>query len=153
MADPFQSPETAASGEDEVDPALAVPGLLVKIAALVQGVTGIFVAMSGVQLVAFFHLDTWVQFLALMLVLVGGTTAVLAAFTGQGRDWAAGLSVLLMGLQVLLAVGWCLYALYIGLLSVLAIMGAALTLLAAPLALAAVPGAMKASAARRQLYR
>jgi hypothetical protein len=153
LSNPFQAPDAGDAGEELLDPALAVPGLLVRVAAVVQGLAGLFVAVSGVQMIALFYLDTWIQLLAVTLIVVGGSTAVLSGFSGQGRDWAAGLSLLLMGGQLLLAIGWCLYALYIGLLSLLAILGAGLTVLAAPLALAAVPGATRASAARRQLYR
>lgn len=148
----FDAPESGPGGTADVDPADAVPGWTVRLGALAFAVAGAFVAGSGFQLWVFFFMTWPVKIVATLLCLVGATAVVLAAFLAQGRAWAAWLGGVVAGTQVLLALGWVIYAFMSGLISAMAILGALFSMLAVLMVLIAIPGAVKASAARKALY-
>lgn len=150
--DAFEAPEIAPGGAAEVDPADAVPGILVRIGGIALIMAGAMTIVSGAQLFAFFTLYSWVKAVPIVLGLVGAAAVGSGGYLFQGRGWAAWLSLAVGALQALVVVAWTLYALLATLFSPLFLLAAASSSLAAVLALVALPGALKADAARQALY-
>lgn len=148
----FAAPRAEESVELELDPAAAVPGLIVKLGAVALGVAAFFTVAAGLQLFTFFYL-TWAQTAVGVLQVVGGGVAgLLAPFVLKGRSWAAVLGTLSAGGLVLLCVPWSLYTLFSGLFSPLLLLGTGFICLSAALMPFTIVPAIRATAARKALY-
>ncbi|MCA9567240.1 MAG: hypothetical protein KC656_05335 [Myxococcales bacterium] len=137
--------------EEDVDPGAADPGILPKIAGVLQVVAGATAFTQGVQLLTMFIFYDWKWVLPYALVPLGLLQMAFGGWTSLGRDWGAIGGVGVTWFLALFAVVFTGWSLLHGVI-VLALAWTALAGLAALVAPFAVPPSLAASRARRALY-
>lgn len=147
MTDPFDSP----AAPD--DPPVIGPGPLLLIAAIVLGAAGLVGAAYGLQLLVFIRWSAFIWLLPVGFVLIGLGQVVAAAFVSRGSVVASGAGVALTLLQLLLALGWTVYSVWLTLFSPLGLCWLFTLVLPAVLVPIALPRALRISQARRALYK
>lgn len=150
--DDFAPPEHDGTGVDDVDLDEAPrPAVLVYLAAGFGVVSGLLGLFYGVQLLVFIRWYTAAGYgpYAIMAVSVG--VIVSGALALRLRPAAAFAFAGLAGLQLLLAIGWTVYVLFIPLLTALGIFWPLACLPTLALAPFAIPPALQAASFRRRL--
>lgn len=95
----------------DADIQAAEPSILVKLAAAVQGVSGLFVALSGLQLLDVTWRASWANYVPPFLCVIGVTAIFFAAMQYRARGWAAFASAALGVITALTMLGWLFYTL------------------------------------------
>lgn len=108
--------ETARSPSDddrvtEADIRLAETPFVVKLAAVVQGVTGLLVALSGLQVSDLVYRIEWASYVPYAQIALGVTQIGFAAMQLRSRRFAGVGSVVLGGVVAIVMIGWLLYML------------------------------------------
>lgn len=130
--------------------AAAAPTALVKIAAVAMGLSGVLVALSGLQVAGGFFAYVWLEALAYALLGLGVAQVVLAALVYRARAWAAYLGAANGVLMALAITGWFIATLG-SFFSCLVVIAIPVSGLAALLAVAAVFPVRRAAEARQRL--
>ena len=130
----------------------ADPPPLVKFAASLQGVTGLLVALLGLQMwsASIHGRAAWVEYVPFWLMLLGVAGLAMASAQFRARRWAAIGSAALASLTALSMVAWFLYVGF-SVISCFMLVGVPLSCLSALLSLAAIGGVLSTAAARQRL--
>ncbi|MBX3274912.1 MAG: hypothetical protein KF729_31905 [Sandaracinaceae bacterium] len=134
----------------DADLRAAEPSAIVKLAAAVQGVTGLLVALTGLQVIDVTWRADWANWVPRLLIVLGVGAIGLAAMQYRARRWAAfasGANGIVVALAVL---GWLFYTLT-SVLSCLMYFTVPLSALSALLSLLAIGPILKTAAARQRL--
>ncbi len=135
----------------DADVKAAQPSVLVKLAAAVQAMTGLFVGLTGLQITGLrFYEYPFLSALPYVLMLSGAALLGVASFVYRARTWAAIAACVLAPSLTLILGGWMLYSFgaVFSCLLLMAVPGAALSSLLAFVSLGSV---RTAAAARRRL--
>ncbi|MEC7524697.1 MAG: hypothetical protein VYE22_32760 [Myxococcota bacterium] len=134
----------------DADLKAAEPSMIVKMACVAQGLTGLVVALSGVQLLGLRSVHSVVEMVPWFLIASGVAQIAVAAQVFRARPWAAYVGAGHGGVVALAMVGWLFYA-FPNILSCMQMIGTPLSVLSAILAVVAVPGVLHTAAARQRL--
>lgn len=95
----------------DADIQAAEPPILVKLAAAVHALTGLFVGLTGLQLLGARFVATWANFVPPFLLAIGLAAIVFAAMQYRARGWAAIASGVLSVITAITMLGWLFYTL------------------------------------------
>lgn len=134
----------------DADIASAEPPILVKLAAAVQALAGLFVALSGFQVLDVTWRAEWANFVPPFLVVMGLSSIGLGAMQYRARTWAAFASAIVAGLVALAMLGWLFYT-FTSVVSCIQYLAVPLSGLSAILALVAIGPIRRTAEARQRL--
>lgn len=127
------------------------PTLVVKLAAAVQALTGVFVGLSGLQLVGIvFYRHPILNALPWTLMISGVALIVIAARVFRARAWAAIAGVVIAPALALLLGFWAIYS-FGDVFSCVLMLAIPLTLIATGLGALAIGPVRRATEARERL--
>lgn len=133
------APEIAVA---DADVSAAQPHLIVKLSAAAYALAGVFVALSGLQLVGLRFYDSLLAPLPYVLMLGGVSLLYLATRVYRARTWAAITALVLAPALLVILVGWVAY-------SITAVFSCMVLLAFSLLGLSAVLGGVALSWVRR----
>lgn len=134
----------------DADIQAAEPPIVVKLAAAVHGMAGLFVGLVGLQLLGVTFRAGWANFVPPFLCVLGLTGIFLAAMQYRARGWAGIGSAILGVVAAVTMLGWLFYTLT-SVLSCIVYVAVPLSGLAAILNLIAVGPILKTAQARQRL--
>jgi hypothetical protein len=135
---------------NEADLKLAEPIALVKVASALQGVTGVFIALTGVQMWGVYGYGdlAWIEYVPYFLMVIGTLQLAVATMVYRARAWAA-LAGAILGLFAALVMGaWDVLCVVESMFSCIGLLAFPLAGLSAILAFLAI-GPVRATAAAR----
>ncbi len=147
---PVRTDPDAAERKINADIKAAEAPTPVKLAASVQGLSGVLAGLTGLQLVGARWAAEWVGAVPYALMGLGLASLAMAVSQYRARAWAGPGSVLLSGVVALTVIGWVLYTLT-SVMSCMAYMSVPLSMLSAVLSLVALRGVRETAAARQRL--
>ena len=139
--------------DGELDLMVAAPPLIGRIAGGLLGVGGLLMIGSAVQMLLFFDLRTLQLVVVVLLLLLAVATAWTGPFLVKGRAWASVIGSGLCGVTALVGTGWWIYTLLHVVFSPLLLLTVGLLWLTLPVLPFAIGPTLRASRARRALYR
>ncbi len=95
----------------DTDIQLVEPPILVKLASIAQAMTGVFVGLTGLQLVGTHWRAAWANYASYGLLFLGAATIGMAAMQYRARGWSAIGSMVLGVVTALSMLGWFFYVL------------------------------------------
>lgn len=129
----------------------AEPPGVVKIAAAVQALAGLFVGLCGLQVVTgVVWAHAWMGAIPYVLLLIGGGAIFMAANQYRARAWAGVGSAVYDAVLALVATGWGMFS-FTGMFSCMTVVAVPLALLSGLLSLLAMKGVKDTADARRRL--
>lgn len=135
----------------DADLKAAEPSMIVKMACVAQGLTGLVVALSGVQLFGVRSFEyAFVRMVPYFFLVSGVVQIAVAAQVFRARPWAAYFGAAHGAVVALGMVGWLLFTLG-DLMSCMQYVGTPLSVLSAILAVVAIGGVRHTAAARQRL--
>ncbi|GAB5545308.1 MAG: hypothetical protein SangKO_050680 [Sandaracinaceae bacterium] len=135
----------------DADLKAAEPSMIVKMACIAQGLTGLVVALSGVQLFGVrSHEYAFVKMVPWFLLVSGVVQIAVAAQVFRARPWAAYFGAGHGAIVALSMVGWFFFS-FPDILSCMQLIGTPLSVLSAILAAVAIGGVRHTAAARQRL--
>lgn len=149
MTDPFAPPASPTEADDTPPRA----GAVVIAAAIALMIAGMLAAAYALQLLMFIR---WYGPAWIVPVLFGGlglAQVVVAALVVRGAAVPTGIGAVTGLLQLLLALGWTIYAIFLTIFSPLGLCWLLACLPPLVLLPAALPRAIRITTARRRLYR
>jgi hypothetical protein len=149
MTDPFEAP----AGPPEPDDAPPRAGAVVILAAIALMIAGLLAAAYALQLLTFirWYGPGWIG--PVVFGALGLGQVVVAALVVRGAAVPTGVGAVSAALQLVLALGWTVYALYLTIFSPLGLCWLLTCLPPLVLLPAALPRAIRITTARRRLYR
>lgn len=126
--------------------------LVVKLAAAVSGVAGLFACLGGLQpATSLIFRELWLAAVVWSLVAAGAAQLVLGFMLVRNRAWVAVGATVLAPITLLLSLGWAVFALSNGAFSCLNVLAVPLGIGATILAPLSIGPARRATAARQRL--
>lgn len=135
----------------ETDLKLAQPSMTVKLSTLAQGLTGVLVALCGLQVVHLEFRIAAIDLVPVFMMSAGMLHLVLAVQVYRARPWAALASAVLGPTLAVLMLSWTVFSLSAAIFSCLLPMATALAVVSALLTLLAVGPVKKTAAARQRM--
>lgn len=137
--------------EEDDDYAAAAPGLLVRACTGVLMVAGLFTALTGLQLMLSRLIDVEVQVMKWALLLLGIGTIAVGWQASRARMWAAAGGLGLAIALTLVNLGWAIFGLVHGLISLMSIVSVPTAIAAAVAMVFTLGPVRRASRARARL--
>ncbi|MCB9594174.1 MAG: hypothetical protein H6719_15690 [Sandaracinaceae bacterium] len=134
----------------DADIQAAEPPILVKAAAVAQALTGLFVTLTGVQVLGVTWRAEWANYVPPALCVMGALAIFFAAMQYRARAWAGIASAINGGLLGLLMVGWLFYT-FTTVLSCMMYLAIPLSGLSAILNLVSIGAILRTAQARQRL--
>ena len=128
----------------------ADPSALVKMAAAVQALAGLFVGLTGLQLVGTRWVAGWPDYAPYVLLALGASHVFLGATVFRARNWAAVTSAGLGVVTALVMIGWLFYV-FTTIMSCILYVAVPFAVLNAILSFVALSGVRTTAEARRRL--
>ncbi len=125
--------------------------LLSKVAGAALALAGIFTLVLGLQTWAVLYMNGWLIAVPIVMLVFGAALAVCGWKTATLRGWAAIAGTVIGGLYALVELGWAIYSISHGLISLLALGVIPLAAGAAILSGFAIPAGLRADQARFRL--
>ena len=122
-----------------------------KAAAALAAMSGLFVLLSGVQVLDLRFRMEWLELVPYLMIVAGVGQIVVGAMLGRARAWAVYTAAGGGALISLGMVGWFLFFLLGVGLSCIVFVAPVVSLLATVLAVVSIPGVRRTSAARTRL--
>jgi hypothetical protein len=145
----FEAPEAG----DGVNLDDARPGMLAMASGAMLAVSGLTVAVGGIQLLTVIDIYTWwAKPIPWILLLLGGASLLVGGMVTRARLWASAVGTLLAAGMALVGLVWVVWAFSNGFLSPLTVIGFLMSVVAVLTTPVSIPLAMKAERARRALY-
>lgn len=141
-------PKPRTADPTDADIAAAESSALVKMAAAIQAVTGLFVLLNGLQLVGALRSDLAV--VPYVHLGLGAAQIVFGAMLYRARRWASLGGIGLNALTALVMVGWFFYS-FTTIISCMMYVAVPLTVLALILGAISVPSVKRTADARERL--
>jgi len=134
----------------DADIQAAEPPILVKFASVAQGLAGLFVGLTGLQMVDFRWRVEWASYVPYCLLFLGAAGLGMSAMLYRSRRWAGIASPILGAVTALTMVGWLFHVLT-NVFSCIMWVAVPLSCLSTILSAVSVGPVLRTAAARRRL--
>ena len=137
--------------DDANDLRLAEPSSVVKAASAVNAIAGLFIGLTGLQMLGARFGAEWLKAVPWLLLVLGVGQLALGAMIFRARLWAGLGACVVAPLNTLLIVGWVGFMASQGAFTCIGVVAAPACVLASIGAFAALAGVRATSAARQRL--